>query len=225
MLPQTGERQVSEVIEGIKPNHRNRYQFAYDKIKERIKDTGALSPLILDCACGVGYGTMMLAGMGPALPSRMGPAVRVAGFDICPDTIAAANRAYKKDNNQFAVCDLGNADSWKAATSAVFGDDPLDAIVSIETIEHVVDAAALIQRYADRSDFLVASVPNEDIVPFDKTRHPFHYRHYTRGQFEELLLDHGYTITSWATQYDKIPGIVYDDADDGMGFIVSAVKV
>lgn len=217
MLPQTGERQVAEVLEGIKPNHRNRYQFAYDKIKERIKDTGALSPLILDCACGVGYGTMMLA--------RMGTTVRVAGFDICPDTIAAANRAYKEGNNQFAVCDLGNADSWKAATSAVFGNDPLDAIVSIETIEHVNDASALIQRYADSADFLVASVPNEDIVKFHKDKHPFHFRHYTRGEFSELLSDHGYVIDTWATQYDKIPGIVYDDADDGMGFIVTARKV
>lgn len=219
MLPQTGERQVSEVLEGIKPNHRNRYQFAYNKIKEHYSEPepGQLFINVLDCACGIGYGTMMLAGMGEG--------VHVGGFDVCPKTIEAANRAYKVANNDFAVCDLSNPESWKAATSAVFGDDPIDAIVSIETIEHVADASALIQRYADTAKFLIASVPNEDIVKFHKDKHPFHFRHYTRGEFSELLSDHGYVIESWATQYDKIPGIVYDDADDGMGFIVSAVKV
>lgn len=217
MLPQTGERQVSEVIEGIKPNHRHRYQFAHDKIKAHFGESGNPAVNILDCACGIGYGTMMLAGLGDTY--------HVAGFDVCPKTIEAANRAYKVANNEFAVCDLGKPESWKAATAAVFGDEPINAIVSIETIEHVNDASALIERYSDRADFLVASVPNEDIVKFHKDKHPFHFRHYTRGEFSELLSDHGYAIQTWATQYDKIPGIVYDDADDGMGFIVSAIKV
>ena len=219
MLPQTGERQVAEQIEGIKPNHRNRYQFAYNAIKNHYtgEGKGELVLNVLDCACGVGYGTMMLAGLGEG--------VRVAGLDVCPKTIEAANRAYKVVNNEFAVCDLGDPESWAAVTTTVFGDDPLDAIVSIETVEHVEDASALIKRYADRTNFIVVSVPNEDIVKFQKDKHPFHYRHYTRGEFSELLSDHGFVIDLWATQYDKIPGIVYEDADDGMGFIVTAHKV
>jgi len=207
MLQQTGERQIAETLAGIKPNHRNRYQFAIDMIE---KDLGR-DKVILDCACGVGYGTMMLSNI----------ASLAIGFDIEPEAINAANRAYKVDNNAYAVVDLGSADEWSRAIEH-FGS--IDAIVSIETIEHLVDAEELIARYSATSPYLIASVPNEVIVPFNKTSHPFHFRHYTRSQFEELLADHGYMIDVWATQYDKIPGIVYEDADDGMGFIVSARK-
>ena len=211
MLQQTGERQVAEVIEGIKPNHRNRYQFACNKIAEKFAGKDDIS--VIDCACGVGYGSMMLTSI----------ATNVLGLDIHPEAIEAANRAYKKEHNTFGVCDLGDQASWDKALAENLL--PLsDAIVSIETIEHVIDAHALIERYAQTADFLVASVPNEDVVPFQKDRHPFHFRHYTRGQFSELLIDQGYIIESWATQYDKIPGIVYEDADDGMGFIVTASK-
>jgi len=212
MLQQTGERQISEVIEGIKPNHRNRYQFACNKIAERFGAQDEIS--VIDCACGVGYGTMMLASV----------ATRALGLDIHPETVEVANRAYKKENNAFAVCDLSNPEDWNRVLAEELV--PLvDAIVSIETIEHVVDAHGLINRYAGATDFLVASVPNEDVVKFHKDKHPFHFRHYTRGQFSELLSDHGFKITSWATQYDKIPGIVYEEADDGMGFIVTAEKI
>jgi 2-polyprenyl-3-methyl-5-hydroxy-6-metoxy-1,4-benzoquinol methylase len=214
MLPQTGERQIAETIEGIKANHRERYQFAYNKIKEEFGDTVDRPLRMLDCACGVGYGTMML--------SQMGEHVDVLGLDIHPETIEVANRAYKTNTNQFAVCDLSDAESWESALA--FSTVPFDAIVSIETIEHVQDAHALIDRYAQKTDFLIASVPNQNVVAFDKDLHPFHYRHYTRGEFSELLSDHGFIIDVWATQYNKIPGIVYEDADDGMGFIVSARK-
>lgn len=192
----------------IKPNHRERYQFAIDKIRKRY---GEIKPTVLDCACGVGYGTMMIADQ----------VARIAtGLDIAEEAIEVANRAYLKGNNEFQVCDLGDNDQW----NKVLGDRQFDAIVSIETIEHVEDAEALIKRYSERTNFLVGSVPNEVFVPWKKEQHPFHFRHYTRTQFTELLADHGFKITCWATQYDKIPGEVYEDADDGMGFIVTAVK-
>lgn len=212
MLPQTGERQIAETIEGIKPNHRNRYAFAANMIQNDL-DSNVIQTNVIDCACGVGYGTMMLAEAG----------MRTHGFDIEPGAIEVANRVYKRDNNEFHLVDLSNSEQWQKTVSSL--EDKIDAIVSIETVEHVEDAVALIARYAETAPYLVASVPNEDIIPFKKGKHPFHYRHYTRGQFEELLNDHGYEIGVWATQYDKIPGIVYEDADDGMGFIVSASKM
>lgn len=206
MLQQTGERQIAETLEGIKPNHRERYQFAIDNI---AADLGH-GRTILDCACGVGYGTGMLATI----------AGRAIGFDIEPEAIAVADRAYKVANSEYKVVDLSDSDQWNAALEGI----ELDAIVSIETIEHLSDADALLSRYAKAAPYLIGSVPNEDIVAFDAHTHPFHYRHYTRGEFETLLNDHGYTVTRWATQYDKRPGKVYD-ADDGMGFIVVARKL
>lgn len=207
MLPNTGERQVSEVIEGIKPNHRHRYQFAVNKISERFNDD---KPLILDCACGIGYGTMMLSDI----------ADKAIGLDIASEVIDRANIAYGNTRNSFSVLDLSDADAWRKKFNGV----KFDAIVSIETIEHVPDGDNLIARFAETTDFLIASVPNETTIPFKREQHPFHYRHYTREQFEELLNRHGFYVDVWATQYNKIPGIVYEDAEDGMGFIVSASK-
>lgn len=207
-LPQTGERQVSESLEGIKPNHRQRYAYAIHKIMETYGADAEIN--ILDAACGVGYGTLMIAN---AFPNA-----NVLGVDVFAEAVEVAKRAYKRPNNDFEVLDLGNASAWTYPT------DHFDAIVSIETIEHVENADDLIDRYANATTLLIGSVPNESIVPFDKNQHPFHYRHYTKEQFAELLDKHGFVIEHWATQYDKIPGNVYD-ADDGMGFIVKAARV
>jgi len=206
-LQQTGERQIAEQLEHIKPNHRNRYQFAIDMI---LRDIGPHAK-VLDCACGVGYGTMMLAEQ----------LEHAHGFDVEPEAIAAAIRAYHLPNNTFKVCDLGDPAAWAEAIAG----EAFDAIVSIETIEHLQDAEDLLARYAAQVPYLIASVPNQTVVPFEKARHPFHFRHYTRSEFSELLQRHGFEIVTWATQYDKIPGIVYEDADDGMGFIVAARRV
>jgi len=213
MLPQTGERQVAEHIEGIKPNHRQRYQFGIDKIKEHF--CALERPItILDAACGVGYGTMMIA---ESLADGSDLKGSVLGVDIFEGAVEAAKRAYKLDNNDFMQLDLGNSDLWNEKI------DNVDAIVSIETIEHVKDAEDLIKRYAEKTNFLIGSVPNEDVVPFNAITHPFHFRHYTNSEFETLLNDYGFKIKAIGTQYDKIPGFVYP-GDDGYGNVVCAIK-
>ncbi len=208
MLQQTGERQVATSLDGIKPNHRNRYQFAIDKILGNLRDSSK-QLVLLDAACGIGYGTAMIA---DAVYST------AIGIDVSEEAISEAIKHYKRENNDFMVVDLSDSYAWP------FSDSFFDAIISIETIEHIEDAESLIARFSESTNFLIASVPNQDIVPFDKKNHPFHFRHYTKGQFETLLNDYGFKVECWATQYDKIPGIVYSDADDGMGFIVSASR-
>lgn len=210
MLPQTGERQVAENIEGIKPNHRQRYLFAINAMMHEFNGIDS-ERVIVDCACGVGYGTWMIANSFPN--------ARVIGMDIHPPAIEAAQRAYQTDNNEFHVVDLSDVEKFKE----VLEPFNVDAIVSIETIEHVIDDDTLLKMYAETAPFLVGSVPNQDIVPFHKEQHPFHFRHYTKKEFTDLLAANGYTPLMWATQYDKIPGEVYA-ADDGMGFIVSATQ-
>ena len=145
------------------------------------------------------------------------PNATVVGVDVFPGAIDVAKRCYKTENNDFAVLDLGDSSAWP------YQPDSMDAIVSIETIEHVEDDRDLIRRYSLTSNFLVGSVPNQKWVPFDKNSHPFHFRHYTKPEFIKLLGDFGYQVDEWATQYDKIPGQIYL-ADDGMGFVVSASR-
>jgi len=215
MLPQTGERQVAETLDGIKPNHKHRYNFAINQIKALFGDNPSIN--IVDCACGIGYGTYMLA--------TAFPEARVIGIDIHQPAVDAATRAYGEGNNRFQQADLSKREEFEAALVDGFDGEKqkVDVIVSIETIEHVKDDEALIQMYGEHASVLVGSVPNEEVVPFNRDTHPFHFRHYTKDEFTELLSKSEYTVKQWATQYEKIPGHVYD-ADDGMGFVVTAIQ-
>jgi 2-polyprenyl-3-methyl-5-hydroxy-6-metoxy-1,4-benzoquinol methylase len=216
MLPNTGERQVHRELAQIKPNHRERYKFAKLRIQYEFEDRDR--PIkVFDAACGIGYGTTILSHAHPGI---------YVGADIDNQTIEEANTYYRHQNIgpdsevSYLQMNLDDESAWNDIDD-IYG--MFDAIVSIETIEHVADAEKLIAQFAAHTDMLIGSVPNEDVVPFNKESHPFHMRHYTKGEFETLLNDHGFFVDMWATQYDKIPGAVVMN-DDGMGFIVKASK-
>jgi 2-polyprenyl-3-methyl-5-hydroxy-6-metoxy-1,4-benzoquinol methylase len=77
---------------------------------------------VLDIACGVGYGTRLLADRSP-------PVVPALGVDRPVETIACAARRYGGDRVEFV-----------AADAMRFTDrEPFDTIVSLETIEHLPD--------------------------------------------------------------------------------------
>ncbi len=62
-----------------------------------------------------------------------------------------------------------------------------DAVVSIETIEHVKDPTELLAKFWDWAPILIATVPHEAVVPFDPEVYRFHHRHYTADEFYDLL--------------------------------------
>ena len=78
------------------------------------------SAVILDIACGVGYGSFILAEQ---------PARKVEGVDISHESVAYAQTYYNPPNIRFLQSDAYLYD-WKA--------DTFDAIVSFETLEHAV---------------------------------------------------------------------------------------
>jgi len=207
-LVQTGERQIAEQLSGIKANHIQRYRFAIERIREHFDYERDLT--ILDSACGNGYGSHMLGLEG----------YNVIGVDVCPEAIECARRAYGMQNVQYEVVDLDDEEAWP------FYDNRFDAIVSIETIEHVRHDYSLISRFSSMTDFMIGTVPNQDVIPFSPEVHPFHLRHYTKEEFKNLLFSAGEFVVpddGWYTQYDKIPGLVHQN-DDGMGFIVAATR-
>lgn len=73
---------------------------------------------VLDCACGAGYGSSILAAK----------AKKVLGVDISEESIAFARQNYARPNVDYMIKDLAQLD---------FADDSFDAIVSVETLEHV----------------------------------------------------------------------------------------
>lgn len=105
---------------------------------------------VLDCACGVGYGTALLRERG---------AERVLGVDVSGAAIAAAQRVYAREGVGFHLLD--------ALALAAAGLGAFDLIVSLETIEHVAEPQRLLDAFAALlapGGTLALSCPNDRAI-------------------------------------------------------------
>jgi 2-polyprenyl-3-methyl-5-hydroxy-6-metoxy-1,4-benzoquinol methylase len=138
--------------------HLQRYQFA----------SRALVPgTVLDIACGVGYGTRMLA--------QAPETVAALGVDIDEASIRYAQSRYANSATKFAC-----ADAMTYEPGMVF-----DSIVSLETIEHVPDPVAFVLRLASwlrPGGVLIGSVP----VTLSTDANPHHASDFTERSFRRL---------------------------------------
>ena len=196
-LPMTGERQVSSTLEGVAPDHRNRYIWAAEYL-ETLQNVKGEPIDVLDAGCGCGYGAAVLAAKGFNVTAR----------DIDAKAIRFAEVVWKAPNISYEV---GNIEA-PGITRA------FDAIVCFECLEHV-EATVALAWFPSMAPVLLASVPNEEVMPFTPKTHPFHRRHYTPAEFEHILGE--YDITVRRTQQTKRPGEM-EDGFDGRTLIVAA---
>jgi SAM-dependent methyltransferase len=174
-MQNTGERQISPTIDGIRADHVNRYRFAAELLPKHST--------VIDYACGVGYGSNLMAQAGH----------RVSGYDLDFKSIAYAIKHYSHESCKFA-CDNANAPKIQ---------DTHDAAVCFETIEHLEDPKPLLKALRWAAPLLIASVPNEEVMPYEFApgqTYKFHHRHYTKYQFKELLAQCGWCVTHWYGQ-------------------------
>jgi SAM-dependent methyltransferase len=150
-----------ETSAGIIALHVKRYAFALPWCEGRE---------VLDVACGVGYGTAVLAAA----------AARVVGGDIDEAAIAYARERYGGSNVEFAVLD---------ATALPFENASFDAVCSFETIEHLHNPEALVDeasRVLRPTGTFLVSTPQAE-----RTTHvpdnPYHCLEYAREDFERVL--------------------------------------
>jgi 2-polyprenyl-3-methyl-5-hydroxy-6-metoxy-1,4-benzoquinol methylase len=112
MLEKTGEREVPAnpgSLQGIEHSHIIRYVFGLSYVEN--KD-------VLDCACGIGYGTRLLSEK----------ATFVQGWDYDLESVELAKKFYKNTNCDFKQVNV---------EQQIPKDKTFDTIVSFETIEHL----------------------------------------------------------------------------------------
>jgi len=176
-----GERQVSPTRKGIRRDHLARYEFA-----ARTLPPGSR---VLDLACGVGYGSRILAEVGHT----------VIGLDVDANAIAYAQRHYAHERASFREFD--------ASRDSIEQLGAQDAAVCFETIEHIEDPRPMLKQFSQTCAKLIASVPNESVFPWKG--HAYHFRHYTQEQFRAVLAECGWHVTSWlgqaGTDSDPVP--------------------
>jgi SAM-dependent methyltransferase len=131
---------------------------------------------VVDMACGEGYGSAVLAER----------AQEVIGIDADPQAHDHARRKYRSANLSFR----------RALVERFDEGAPYDAIVFLQTIEHVHDPAPLLTRLAS---LLVAdgvayiSTPNRlTLAPPGASRsdNPWHVHEYSAAEYRELLEPH-----------------------------------
>ena len=71
--------------------------------------------------------------------------------------------------------------------------EPCDAVVFLQTIEHIHDPGALLSRIAEAAPLAYVSTPNRlTLAPegAEKSENPWHLREYTAAEYRELLEPH-----------------------------------
>lgn len=177
----SGERQVAPTLDAIRRDHLARYEWA-------AREIGGHGVRVLDVACGVGYGALILAEAG----------CLVTAIDNDAEAIEYARTHYGHERITYRVAnaaDLGQL------------SPPFDVAVCFETIEHLRRPRDLLLALR-AAPLLLASAPNEDRFPYRNYR--FHFRHYTADAFEQLLAGAGFEITDWFGQADQDAEVVRD---------------
>jgi SAM-dependent methyltransferase len=160
-LALTGERTLPDLPE---ENYWFRRHLAvYEWIAERCR-----GQRVADLACGEGYGSEVLART----------AAEVVGVDANPEAHEHARLKYTAPNLRF---ERGLVEQFA---------EPRDAIVFLQTIEHVHEPEPLLRGFAEAAPVSYVSTPNRlTLAPpgAEKSDNPWHLREYTIEEYRELL--------------------------------------
>lgn len=156
------------------------HRYRYEWAGQRLR-----GKKVLDAGCGIGYGSWILGEHD----------CDVMAVDIDPGAIETALKAYPHLNVSFSNQDI----------TSCMGE--FDAVVCFEVLEHIDCADFLAWRFRQIADRLLCSVPNELEYPFEQTKPLGHLRHYTPGQFHDLLRDWTVEEHGQRGKYDPVePG-------------------
>jgi SAM-dependent methyltransferase len=163
-LELTGERTLPDVPE---ENYwYQRHLAVYEWIAERCAGLR-----VADLACGEGYGSNLLAVR----------AAEAIGVDANPEAYEHARARYRRPNLSF-----------RRELVEQF-DQPVDAVVFLQTIEHIAEPDRLLARIAEAAPLAYVSTPNRlTLAPpgAEKSDNPWHLREYDAAEYGALLEPH-----------------------------------
>jgi SAM-dependent methyltransferase len=193
-LSNDGERMIPELsVAHIFWEHVYRYRFAARFAKGRV---------VLDVACGAGYGTAALRDAG---------ATRAVGVDLNAGAVEHARTRYGVE----AI--VGSAEAIP------MDDGCADLVVSMETIEHIQDPAAFLRecrRVLAPGGLLVVSTPNRAVYSAAGHHNPYHVSELTETEFSSLV-GAEFEIAGWYDQCRTVgswwkPSLMFADGSPWM---------
>ncbi|OXM86353.1 class I SAM-dependent methyltransferase [Paenibacillus rigui] len=170
----TGERlvinqEVKQRFNNVLEEHLNRYKLAAEYVQGKV---------VLDAACGAGYGSMMLKQAGAQM---------VLGVDVSEESLQHARKDYFAENVDFQYGDVNKL---------AFDDSSFDVVVSFETIEHIEDGSKWIResaRLLKEDGLFLVSTPNRMVTNpgtyfVEQPLNPHHRYEYSVNEFVGELL-------------------------------------
>jgi ubiquinone/menaquinone biosynthesis C-methylase UbiE len=139
---------------------------------------------VLDAACGVGYGSVLIAKH----------AASVTALDVSTAALAIGTATYVHPSVHFAA---GRVEALP------FPNEQFDIIASFETIEHIADPAAAISEFArvlKPGGRVFLSVPNGDRDRYNNN--PHHLSFFSLPELKALVSQR-FHVTTVRGQFDK----------------------
>ena len=172
--------------ESMRQEHICRYDFAAGLAKNKV---------VLDIACGAGYGSIYLKTKGAKM---------VLGGDVNRDAVEYAKAHYRGKELAFLRLD---------AMNLPFSQGIFDVIVSFETIEHLKNNRQFLsacKKVLKKNGLLICSTPNRSITLSDLSRplNPFHLYEFTVKEFYDLLSEYFKNVDIYVQDFLNLRQIV-----------------
>ncbi|MBK9713249.1 MAG: methyltransferase domain-containing protein [Kouleothrix sp.] len=143
--------------------HKQRYEFFAPLCR---------SLAVLDAACGVGYGSSILAKFGAA---------SVVGADISKEAVGYARRHFARPGVQFVHCDVERLS---------IPPHSVDVVISFETIEHLEHPRIFMEQVRSvlrPNGLFVCSTPNRDFFDRAAEPNPHHLHEMSFDEFTDVF--------------------------------------